>query len=103
MTSSTGQSAHERDGRDQQETVGLVWKQTSHWVCETKCKRYRIEKFAVGEDVLTDFGGFRYRVLRRTDYWDYQLAEPQTDSDLAKQICEAHVNGHERVGVPSGA
>lgn len=87
MTTSA-EFSYDRVGQGQPGASCLVWKQTSKFVLESP--PYRIEKFAAGEDAIADFCGWRYRVFRRNDNWDFQLAGPQNDPESAKQICEQH-------------
>ena len=85
MTSLAEQrSAHERDGRDQQEAARLVWRKVSPWIIETNDGRYRIEKFAVGNI-------FRYRVFKILSEWFVELAPSETSAEAAKKTCEADV------------
>lgn len=81
----------ERDGRDQPEAVGLVWRKVSQWVHETTCGRYRVEKFATGLDVLIE-GYYRYRALKWAGEWWFEFAGSEANSAAAKEICQEDIN-----------
>jgi len=79
-TSDVGES----DGPRKSDTPKLVWRKTSPWVIETNNGRYRIEKFAVGND-------FRYRILKVLNEWFIELAPSEATAEAAQKICEADV------------
>lgn len=86
MTSWAELKSDERDGGHQPQAAGLVWRKVSPWVIETPDGRYRIERFAVGNN-------FRYRILKILSEWYFELSPSETDPDIAKQICQANVDG----------
>ena len=81
----------ERDGRDQQEYVGLAWVETvTSWCWETVCGKYRIERFIPGdyEFIGCPAAPERFRVLKRTPEWWSEICGSETDIDVAKALCE---------------
>jgi hypothetical protein len=83
------QVSHERDGRDQQEAPGLVWRKKDRWFQETRCGQYRIEKFATGLNVATG-GDFRYRALKWAQEWWFEISGSESNAATAKQACADH-------------
>jgi hypothetical protein len=67
-----------------------VWRKVSPWVQETLCRRYRIEKFATGFDVLAE-GYYRYRILKCVPEWCHEFAPSESNAEAAKQVCEADI------------
>jgi hypothetical protein len=74
----------------------LVWRKISNYVHETRCGRYRIEKFATGLDVLTE-GYYRYKLLKCVAEWCHEFAPNESNAEAAKQVCEADVSGRHRM------
>lgn len=74
----------------------LVWKKVSEWCIESACGRYRIEKFAPGEDVLAEsVAAHKYRCLKLVPaHWFWQF-EVRDDPQSARAACEADLNGHD--------
>jgi hypothetical protein len=85
------QTSHERNGRDQQEPVRLVWHQTDRWTHESACGRYRIEGFIPGDhEAIFDANPptARYRILKLTPNWWGEISGSETDIETCKGICE---------------
>jgi hypothetical protein len=80
------------DVQPQSDPAQLVWRKVSGWCIESVCERYRIEKFAPGEDVLVESIDFhKYRCLKLVPghwYWQFDCVE---DPDTARQKCEEDV------------
>lgn len=89
-TSPRTPTREEGDGRVQPQDVGLAWPKRDGWSVESRCKRYCIQKFAAGEDVLTHSTGFRYRVLKNTDYWQFEFGPTEVTREAAQAACAAH-------------
>ena len=81
----------ERDGRDQQETLRLVWRQTDRWTHESACGRYRIERFVPGlHEAIYESNAptSRYRILKLTPNWWGEISGSETDLETCQAICE---------------
>jgi hypothetical protein len=77
-----------RHGRDQPETVGLVWQQINNWVWASECGRYKIERFIPGDHELLGLPWpERFRVLKRTPEWYGDLGSEPSLAD-AQRVCE---------------
>lgn len=78
-------------GRDQPAHAELVWQQINAWVWVSECGRFKIERFIPGyhESVGRGFTWpDRYRVLKHTPAWYFEVAPSELTLAAAQAVCE---------------